>query len=139
MAPTSPPGAGEITDEQLTELRSQAEAGQSAAASLEQAQTDLAASGETNTATLTALTNATRQANPTIPPDLISGDTPAAVAASVSQAQATVKQVLEANPPPDQKTPGVTGGAPPRGPAEPPENTRGIARIAWAITNQDKS
>jgi hypothetical protein len=137
----------DIPDAELTNLRAQAEAGQSAAAALDVSQQNLAA-------TATALLETTRTANPTIPPDLIAGDTPAAIAASVTSAQATVAQVLAANtsstPAPGAAPPAsppvaaaapapVPAGAPPRSdPNEPPAGVTGVARIQHALRQRSQ-
>jgi len=125
----------DITDEELTNLRAQAEAGQSAAAALEQSQTTLAAANE-------ALIAASRAANPTIPPALIAGATPEEITTSIEAGRATVQAVLDANPPahpassapPGSAPPAVPAGAPPRANTnEVPEGLRGADRIALGI------
>lgn len=87
-------------------------------------------------ASTAALIDSTRAANPTIPPDLITGTTAEEVAASVTAGQATVEAVIAANPPDALTRPPGDGGAAPPRTLEPPADMRGSARIAWALKNQ---
>jgi hypothetical protein len=130
----------DIDQAELDHLNQRAEAGDTAAAALEKSQTDLAGlqgAGERADAATAALLDQTRNANPTIPPALITGDDPEAITASVQVAQATVAQVQELNPPEDKTKPPPRGnaGTPPRGQDQPPEGARGIARISHALSH----
>ncbi len=81
-----------------------------------------------------ALLESTRAANPTIPADLISGDSVESIAASVTAGKATVDAVVKAQPAPVQAG---GGGSPPRpvGPDGPPEGSTGLQKIAWALNH----
>ncbi len=123
-----------LTEDQIAALRTRADAGDTAAAALEKQGEALAAAQETATTASVALLEQTRTANPTIPPALISGDTPSAIAESLTSAHATVAAVIDANK--TEEGPKVPAGAPARKPAnEPPEGVRGIALIAHALNN----
>lgn len=129
----------EITDEELEQLRKRAEAGDSAAAALEKSQQDLEAANQTAAATRTALLDTVRKANPTIPAELIDGDTPEAITASVDRAQELVKTIVDTNKPaePAPRPAGANAAAPTRTPAAPPEGLRGADRIRHGL-NQMK-
>ncbi len=105
-------------------------AGADAAALQQQLDTQATA----NEATVAALLQSTRDANPNIPADLISGANADEIAASVTAGKATVAAVVAANPP---AKPGGGPGAPPRdlAPPGPPEGATGLQRIAWALNH----
>ena len=140
----------EIPDADLAALQARAAAGDTAAAALEAAQTRLAAAtaqAAAGAGAVEALLATTRQANPTVPPDLISGATPEEITASATRAQATVKAVLEANqaaagaaataPGAAATAPAAGAGAPTRSPAQIPEGLRGAARIRFGLEPKD--
>ncbi len=81
-----------------------------------------------------ALLESTRAANPTIPADLISGDSVETIAASVAAGKTVVDAVVKAQPAPVQAG---GGGSPPRpvGPDGPPEGSTGLQKIAWALNH----
>ena len=95
----------------------------------------LSAANKTTVDAVAALLKVTRDAHPTIPTSLIVGDTVDAIAASVTSAEATVKDVIAANPP---TAAGGGAGAPPRdvGPAKAPEGLSAVNRIAFALANR---
>jgi hypothetical protein len=132
----------DITDEQLAALQARAEAGDSAAAALEETQQRLQAATE-------ATLEQARAANPTIPAVLITGATADEIAASILTAQTIVTEAVTLNPPtPSTPDAAVTSPpsapaapvvptnqatSPPRAPAPPPEGTRGFDRISAGI------
>jgi hypothetical protein len=125
----------ELTDQELADLQARAEAGNSAAAALEERTTALDAATQATAAATTALLDTTRAANPAIPADLIAGDNPADIAASVERGRALVEQVRAANPVTGTPT-NIPTGSPPRTPTnDPPPGVKGIARIAHALTH----
>lgn len=86
-------------------------------------------------AATSALIDAQRLANPTIPPHLIAGSTPAEVTASVEAGKKTVADVLEANK--TTSAPGGNAGAPPRT-NDAPEGARGVRLIAHALKQENQ-
>ena len=127
-----------MDDTELADLQARAAAGDSAAAALEKAQETIGqlqpAAARADAATA-ALLDTTRAANPTIPAELIAGDTPEAITASLATATATVAKVRELNPAPTASTvPGTGAGAPPRT-NEPPAGLRGVTRITYALNH----
>jgi hypothetical protein len=126
----------ELTDQELADLTARAEAGQSAAAALEQSQQDLEAARTATAAATTALRDQARAANPTLPAELIDGDTPEAIAASLDRARTIAQQVIEAT---RAATPTTPAASPPRTPETPPEGTRGIDRIRFELNRRAAS
>jgi len=127
-----------LTPEQLQQLRDQAEAGQQAATERDELHTQLTTAQEAARGATGALLDASRAANPTIPAELITGETPDDIAASIERGKGIVEQVTTANAGNDAddekpKTPGSQAGAPARGDPQPPERARGISRIAFAL------
>ena len=131
--------APEISDDDLKALQNRAEAGQQATTDLDAARGELTTAQQGTAAATAALLETTKAANPTIPADLIAGDDPAAIAASVERGKGIVEQVTSHNAAngktDDTKTklPGSQAGAPPRGDDQPPDNLRGAGRIAYAL------
>lgn len=125
----------ELTDEQVSALEQRATAGEEALANLSEVQQQLETVQAGSATAHAALLETTRAANPTIPADLIAGDNADQIAASVTTGAAIVAQVQEANPPPKAAAPtapSTNAGAPPRT-EQPPDNLRGVSRIAWGI------
>ena len=94
----------------------------------------LSAANKTTVDAVAALLKVTRDAHPSIPSSLIVGDSAESIAASVTSAEATVKDVIAANPP---AVAGGSAGSPPRelGPEKPPEGLSPTSRIAWALNH----
>ena|SRR3972149_4615777 len=124
----------DVGEEELAELRSRAERGDAAAAELE----------STRQAAAADLRAALLEANPDLPPELVSGATSAELRTSIESARLVVQGVRErafeeltalaaAKPQPMGFRP--AGQRSDRAPEEPPEKTRGVARIAWALTH----
>jgi len=122
----------EPTEDEVASLRSRAERADAVSAELEALRVSSAAD----------LRSALLEANPDLPPELVSGATAAELRSSIESARLVVQGVRErafgdltalaaAKPqpmgfrPPGQRTE--------REPEEPPEKTRGVARIAWAL------
>jgi len=124
----------EIDDKELEQLRAEAAAGKNAAAALEKAQAD---SNERMNTTMEAFRHTTRAAHPNIPAELIAGDTPEDIAASVERGKAIVEKVTAANKPTTSSTPSVTAAAPPRT-IEVPEGITGAARIRYGLEQLKK-
>jgi hypothetical protein len=129
----------EINQEELTRLTAAAAAGETAAAALEVSAArvgELEGAGQRAQDATAALLQTTREANPNIPGDLINGEDPATIAASVEGARAIVARVSELNPtaPAGGERPPGGAGSPPRT-AEVPAGLRGLNRIAYALSN----
>ena len=127
----------DITDAELANLQARAAAADSAAAALDQSTTELGAARQAAQTATTALIDATRAANPTIPPDLIAGDTPEAIAASVDAGRTIVEQVKATTTTTPANT---TSGTPPR-PTTPqlPDTARGSERIRFGLDRLKES
>jgi hypothetical protein len=131
----------EVDDTELADLRAKADAGDSAAAALDETQKLLATATEANVAATTEFLAQARAANADIPPDAIAGDTIAAVKASATVARqvADAVKASSANATPDPSTtpPPTTipsqAAAPARDNDAVPEGTRGAARIAVGL------
>ncbi len=94
----------------------------------------LNAATKVGTDAVAALLQSTRAANPTIPADLISGDSVETIAASVAAGKTVVDAVVKAQPAPVQAG---AAGSPPRpvGPPGPPEGSTGLQKMAWALNH----
>jgi hypothetical protein len=129
----------EITDEELATLQAQAARGAQAdelAAEVERltplANELEAARNETTQATAAARA-AIIAANPTIPADLIQGDSIGQIEQSLANAQAIANRLAEAQGRPPLGFP--TGGTV-RQPATVPEGVSGSERIRWGLANR---
>ena len=125
----------EVTDEELTELRAQAESAATLTAELAAVREGAARD----------LREAVVAGHPDLPPELIAGATAGELAASVERAQSLVAAVREsaledvrnmaAGKPPIGFRPPVKAGEG-RTPVGPPEGVTGAARIRWALDNE---
>lgn len=126
----------EVTQETIDALTERAAAGDTATAELAETNERLAAVQAGAATAHNALIETTRAANPTIPPELITGDNAEQIAASVAKGADIVAKVQEANKPPETKQPpAANAGAPPRdaNADAAPEGVRGLARITHAL------
>jgi len=134
----------EITDEDLAALQAQAAKVEGLAAQIQTLNAQ-AAEAETARTALSGAQAEARQAteaaraaiiaaNPTIPADLIKGDTIAQINDSLTAAQAIAARLAEAA----GKGPlGFPTGGNIRQPATAPEGIRGAERIRWGLNNKE--
>lgn len=135
----------ELTDQELTALTARAEAGDSAAAALEErgtaldiAHNDLNLAIDAENTSNAALLHVTRAAHPDIPADLITGGNAADIAASVDRGQVIADQARASAADNDGQPPKTTvpAGSPPRTKTtDAPDRVRGTSRIAYALTH----
>lgn len=123
----------EVTDEELTELRAQAESAAALTAELAAAREGAAVD----------LREAVLAGHPELPPELIVGSTAAELGESVVRAQSLVSAVRESaledvrnmaagKPPIGFRPPARAGSAP----AGPPEGVRGLDRIRFGLESE---